>query len=54
MDAFRNQQYRDYMKKQKCKENKVDLIEVPHTVAFEDMENYIIKELEKAGLVKYE
>lgn len=50
MDAFRNQQYRDYMKKQKCKENGVVLIEVPHTVDIENMERYIARELEKRGI----
>ncbi len=44
-DAFKNQQYRDYMKKVKCREHGVKLIEVPYNVT--DIEQHIINELKK-------
>jgi hypothetical protein len=48
-EAFQNQKYRDYMKRQKCKENGIKLIEVPYIVKTPDIEDYIIKELRKLG-----
>uniref|UniRef100_A0A6C0KU43 DUF559 domain-containing protein n=1 Tax=viral metagenome TaxID=1070528 RepID=A0A6C0KU43_9ZZZZ len=46
-EAFLNQKYRDEMKRVKCREAGVILIEVPYTVPHENIENYIDKELEK-------
>jgi hypothetical protein len=46
-DAFMNQKYRDEMKRTKCKENNVILIEVPYTVKIEDIKRYIMNELKK-------
>ena len=48
-EAFYNQKYRDEMKRMKCKENGVTLIEVPYTVKPEDIERYLIDELRKHG-----
>lgn len=50
LDSFRNQQYRDYMKRQKCKENDINLIEIPFTVGIKDIETYITKELERLNI----
>lgn len=44
-EAFLNQKYRDDMKKRMCKENGINLIEVPYTVKVGDIESYIKKEL---------
>ena len=46
-EAFLNQKYRDEMKKSKCKENGISLIEVPYTVRLEELDGYIEKELYK-------
>ena len=43
--VFQNQLYRDYMKKNKCKENGVCLINVPYTVKNCDIKNFLIKKL---------
>jgi len=47
IDAFRNQQYRDYMKAQKCKENGIKLIIVPCSIPVHDIEQYIKNFLER-------
>lgn len=46
-EAFRNQQYRDEMKRRLCKDNGVYLIEVPYTVRVEDIEGFLLKRLRK-------
>lgn len=46
-EAFHNQKYRDYMKRDMCEKNGVFLIEVPYTVKVDDIEGYIRKELGK-------
>lgn len=48
-EAFRNQQYRDFMKATMCKENGVTLITVPHTVDVGLIRGYLMKELQKLG-----
>jgi hypothetical protein len=40
-ESFYNQKYRDAIKRQKCKENGIKLIEVPYTVKIQDIERYI-------------
>jgi hypothetical protein len=50
-EAFLNQQYRDYMKEIKCKENGIRLIIVPYTIKHEDIESYLSKELNKLNLI---
>ncbi len=47
---FRNQQYRDEMKRMKCKDAGVILIEVPHTVKESDIETFLRKECKKKGI----
>lgn len=44
-EAFLNQKYRDEMKRVKCREHGVALIEVPYTVKHNDLEDYVTKEL---------
>lgn len=50
-EAFRNQQYRDYMKRELCKKYGINLIEVPYTVKVRDIETYIRKGLRKYGYI---
>jgi hypothetical protein len=47
--TFRNQQYRDEMKRVKCKQNGITLIEVPHTVKLGNIEVFLITELRSTG-----
>lgn len=46
-DAFRNQQYRDYIKNSLCKEKGVYLINVSSKLKIKDIEPYIKKEYKK-------
>ena len=46
-EGFMNQRYRDYMKEQMCKDNKIRLIRVPYTVKIEHIESFIVKKLEE-------
>lgn len=48
-DRFQNQQYRDYIKKNLCKDNGIELIIVPYTVKVEDIPKFLYNELEKRG-----
>jgi hypothetical protein len=48
-EAFLNQKYRDELKRRMCIDNGVKLIEVPYTVKYEQVENYVINELKKNG-----
>lgn len=40
-ETFRNQQYRDELKRRMCKNNGIFLIEIPYTVKVDDIESYI-------------
>jgi hypothetical protein len=44
-EAFQNQQYRDYMKKDMCQKNGILLIDVPYTVKIQDIESYLLQRL---------
>lgn len=46
-ETFHNQKYRDEIKKYKCRENGINLIEVPYDV--KDIHSFIEKELRKLG-----
>ena len=48
-EAFQNQKYRDEMKRVKCRDNGIVLIEVPYTVGVHEIENYLTRELRKHG-----
>ena len=52
-ESFLNQKYRDNMKKQMCKEKGVCLIEVPFSVKLNDIEQYLIREIQKNGYSIY-
>jgi len=52
-EAFLNQKYRDYMKRQLCKENRIVLIEVPYDVKISDIRSYIINQLKLKGFINY-
>lgn len=41
IEAFRNQQYRDELKRLYCKEKKIILLEVPYTIKHVDIPNYL-------------
>ncbi len=41
---------RDNWKQQKCKELNIKLLRIPHTIKFENLEEYIKEELRKIGL----
>ena len=49
-ETFLNQKYRDEIKRMKCKEQGVTLIEVPYTVKEEDIENYLRTECKKMNI----
>lgn len=51
-DAFYNQKYRDEMKRRLCKENNVTLIEVPYSVAVNEIDDYLSKILKELKLIK--
>lgn len=44
---FQNQQYRDYIKKDLCKQNNIDLIIVPYTIETEKIPEFLYNELKK-------
>lgn len=48
---FQNQQYRDMIKRSLCKQNNINLIEVPYTVKLEDIETFIINRLKKLNYI---
>lgn len=48
-DAFLNQKYRDAMKKEKCKNKGITLIEVPYSVGEKKLKSYLVKQLQLEG-----
>lgn len=50
IEVFRAQKYRDYIKRQLCKDNGILLIEVPYDV--KDIQGFILKELMKSNRFK--
>ena len=50
-EAFRNQGYRDELKKRMCKDNKINLITVPYTIKIPDIEKYLIHHLKLTGYI---
>jgi len=44
-DAFQNQKYRDYMKKEICEKNGITLIEVPYTVKVPEIKSFLLNKL---------
>jgi hypothetical protein len=48
-EAFLNQRYRDEMKKVKCRENGVTIIEVPYSVKLENIEQFIREKCKELG-----
>jgi hypothetical protein len=52
-DAFQNQRYRDYIKRNICKENGITLIEVPYTIQIKDIELFLYDKLRKEKKIDY-
>jgi hypothetical protein len=50
-EAFRNQGYRDELKRRMCRENGVHLIEVPYTIKLRDIEHFLYTKLRNIGLL---
>jgi hypothetical protein len=50
-EAFYNQKYRDELKTRMCRENRVNLIEVPNTVKVGDIERFIRQKLRLIGYI---
>lgn len=48
-ETFHNQKYRDYVKRNLCAENGINLIEVPYTVRNEEIEEFLIEKLTNLG-----
>ena len=48
-ESFANQKYRDEMKRTKCKEHGIKLIEVPYTISHDKIPSYLDYELMKLG-----
>ena len=48
-EAFHNQKYRDYMKKNMCKKNGIHLISVPYTVKIKDIPQFLIQKIKQKG-----
>ena len=48
-EAFRNQQYRDELKRRMCRDNRINLIEVPYTIKIPQIESYIRQQLKILG-----
>jgi hypothetical protein len=46
-DAFQNGKYRDYMKKQLCKENGIHLIEIPYTLKLDKIGSVLVNKIDK-------
>lgn len=51
-EAFRNQGYRDELKRRICRDNRVNLIEVPYTVKLGDIEKYLTDKLRMIGYIR--
>lgn len=49
-ETFLNQKYRDEIKRMKCKDEGIILVEVPYNVKEADVEVYLRKEFEKLGV----
>jgi len=48
-EAFRNQQYRDELKRRMCNDNNVTLIEVPYTINKKDIPLFLFDKLKPLG-----
>lgn len=51
-ESFLNQKYRDEMKRVKCREHGIKLIEVPYSVKNQDLESYVHNELIRFGFLR--
>lgn len=50
-EAFMNQKYRDELKRRMCRDNGVNLIEVPHTVKHREIEPFLRQRLRALGYI---
>ena len=53
MDGFKNQKFRDYLKKDLCKKNNVTLISVPYTIPHDKIPQFIIDNLQMRRLLNH-
>lgn len=44
-EAFQNQKYKDYIKRDLCRKNGIFLIEVPYTVKIEDIKKFLVEQM---------
>lgn len=51
-ESFANQKYRDEMKRTKCREHGIHLIEVPYTVSHSEIPKFINRELVNLGFLQ--
>lgn len=50
-EAFYNQKYRDDMKRRICRDNRINLIEVPNTVEINQIESFLVDKLRLIGYI---
>lgn len=51
-DAFQNQKYRDFIKKQRCKEHNITLITVPYTIKIKDIRSFLVRALREKKIIR--
>jgi len=49
--CFQNQQYRDHIKRDLCKQNGIQLVEVPYNIPEEKIPDFLYLELKKLGYI---
>jgi len=52
-DKFQNQQYRDFIKRDLCRQHKVHLIVVPFSLVLEDIKPFLLREFERFQHIRH-